>query len=231
MERILSIYYDKHDKGRTYKKRGLLKILYELDAAKYRFCAKYVRNKRVLNVACGEGYSAEILLTGKPESVYSVDIDAEVIKQAKVNYQNAQSHFFCQDAEKLKFEDNYFDIAVSLETIEHLHNPERFLKELMRVTKPGSHIIISTPNGNIGKHGKFKASIHHIREYSTREMLALLSKFFTVEEIYHQGPFNKTRGFLRLRVISSFFFKNRVIVKRKPELSGIDNLFICRNVK
>ncbi len=34
----------------------------------------------------------------------------------------------------------------SLETIEHLENPRRFVRELVRVLKPGGRIFISTPN-------------------------------------------------------------------------------------
>jgi 2-polyprenyl-3-methyl-5-hydroxy-6-metoxy-1,4-benzoquinol methylase len=38
------------------------------------------------------------------------------------------------------------DVAVSLETIEHLENPRAFIRELVRITKPGGWLLVTTPN-------------------------------------------------------------------------------------
>jgi SAM-dependent methyltransferase len=38
------------------------------------------------------------------------------------------------------------DLAVSVETIEHLENPRAFLRELTRIARPGGTIIVTTPN-------------------------------------------------------------------------------------
>ena len=42
--------------------------------------------------------------------------------------------------------DNEFDAAVSLEVIEHVENPRHFVREMLRIVKPGAHCLISTPN-------------------------------------------------------------------------------------
>jgi 2-polyprenyl-3-methyl-5-hydroxy-6-metoxy-1,4-benzoquinol methylase len=42
--------------------------------------------------------------------------------------------------------DRTADIAVSLETIEHLENPRAFCRELVRIMKPGAWLLVSTPN-------------------------------------------------------------------------------------
>ncbi|MCA8986711.1 MAG: class I SAM-dependent methyltransferase, partial [Planctomycetaceae bacterium] len=47
---------------------------------------------------------------------------------------------------KLPFEDETFDGAICLEGIEHVLNPYLLMGELMRVTKVGGHVVISTPN-------------------------------------------------------------------------------------
>lgn len=41
---------------------------------------------------------------------------------------------------------NSADIVVSVETIEHLENPRAFYRELVRITKPGGCVIVTTPN-------------------------------------------------------------------------------------
>nr|WP_268747056.1 class I SAM-dependent methyltransferase [Methylacidiphilum kamchatkense] len=38
------------------------------------------------------------------------------------------------------------DLVVSIETIEHLENPRSFFRNLVRLTKPGGLIAVSTPN-------------------------------------------------------------------------------------
>jgi 2-polyprenyl-3-methyl-5-hydroxy-6-metoxy-1,4-benzoquinol methylase len=38
------------------------------------------------------------------------------------------------------------DIAISLETIEHLENPRNFFRELVRILRPGGWLLVSTPN-------------------------------------------------------------------------------------
>ena len=42
--------------------------------------------------------------------------------------------------------DDEFDVTCALEVIEHVENPRHFLRELLRVTKPNGHILITTPN-------------------------------------------------------------------------------------
>ena len=38
------------------------------------------------------------------------------------------------------------DVVCSVETIEHLENPRAFMRELVRLTKPGGWVIVTTPN-------------------------------------------------------------------------------------
>lgn len=55
--------------------------------------------------------------------------------------------FLAHDLEQpMTFPDNYADVVVSLETIEHLENPRAFMRELARITKPGGLILVTTPN-------------------------------------------------------------------------------------
>ncbi|MBE9010111.1 methyltransferase domain-containing protein [Pseudanabaenaceae cyanobacterium LEGE 13415] len=42
--------------------------------------------------------------------------------------------------------DNFADVVISVETIEHLENPRAFYRELVRITKPGGYVIVTTPN-------------------------------------------------------------------------------------
>ena len=38
------------------------------------------------------------------------------------------------------------DVVVGIEIIEHLENPRHFIRELVRIARPGGHLLITTPN-------------------------------------------------------------------------------------
>lgn len=46
----------------------------------------------------------------------------------------------------LPIADASVDTAAAIEVIEHLENPRAFVRELVRVTKPGGWIVVTTPN-------------------------------------------------------------------------------------
>ena len=67
------------------------------------------------------------------------------VTPADINLQ--QSDFVYADmTRKLPFESETFDGAICLEGIEHVLNPFLLLGELIRVTKIGGHVVVSTPN-------------------------------------------------------------------------------------
>jgi 2-polyprenyl-3-methyl-5-hydroxy-6-metoxy-1,4-benzoquinol methylase len=50
------------------------------------------------------------------------------------------------DHDAVPLEDDTADTVVALETIEHLENPRRFMRELTRIVRPGGTVLVSTPN-------------------------------------------------------------------------------------
>lgn len=85
--------------------------------------------------------------------------------------------------ESIPFEDNYFDIIIMSEVIEHLFfNPTKCLRDLKRTLKPGGKLIITTPNvfriANIVKMVKCtnifalpsKGPSGHFKEYSLKDL-------------------------------------------------------------
>lgn len=50
------------------------------------------------------------------------------------------------DAGRLPIPDGTVDVAAALEVIEHLENPRAFVRELVRITRPGGWIAVTTPN-------------------------------------------------------------------------------------
>jgi SAM-dependent methyltransferase len=50
-----------------------------------------------------------------------------------------------QDLTQLTYPDNSFDLCLSFEDLEHIPDYRAVIKELYRVTKPGGHVLLSTP--------------------------------------------------------------------------------------
>ena len=104
--------------------------------ARYRFAKDFVRGKRVLDIACGEGYGASSLAKAGAASVVGVDIADDVCEHARRKYGiDARTG----DAQAIPLPDRSIDLIVSFETIEHVASPAAFLQECARVLAPDGH--------------------------------------------------------------------------------------------
>jgi 2-polyprenyl-3-methyl-5-hydroxy-6-metoxy-1,4-benzoquinol methylase len=50
------------------------------------------------------------------------------------------------DSGRVNLPDHTAEVVAAVETIEHLENPRAFLRELVRLVKPGGHVVVTTPN-------------------------------------------------------------------------------------
>ena len=78
------------------------------------------------------------------------------------------------DKDNFNFEDNSFDLVISLAVLEHLKNPDLFLRESMRVLKNGSFLFLSTPNWKYSK-DIFFDDITHVKPYSPESLNEILN--------------------------------------------------------
>src|SRR5262249_12330831 len=137
---------------------------------RYRFASKFVRNRRVLDIACGEGYGAAALLKAGAASVVGIDICPEVCEHARLKYGIDAR---VGGAHRIPLPDQSIDLIVSFETIEHIEAPERFLDECCRVLAPEGSLIVSTPNRDFYG-GSGSGNPFHCSELSEDEMIALI---------------------------------------------------------
>ena len=89
---------------------------------------------RILDLPAGAGRLTDSL-RAEGFSVVSADIN-----RVRGDY------VFADMNSPLPFENETFDAVVSLEGIEHILNPSRFVSEVSRMTKRGGTIILTTPN-------------------------------------------------------------------------------------
>lgn len=104
---------------------------------------KYLNKEDVLcEFGCGDG-SKLAHLKKYVNQMYGFDISQEAIKRAKRNI--PKGNFFVSNSGKI-FREGQFDVTITLATLEHVDNPQIFLKEMIRVTKKGGYIIGLCPN-------------------------------------------------------------------------------------
>ena len=163
--------------------------------ARYKFASRYVKGKKVLDIACGTGYGSKILYDAGAIKVVGVDISNEAIEFACTKYRIKNLEFKVGDIHNLDFSENYFDVITCFETIEHIGNQERALIELKRVLKPKGLLIISSPNRKLTSPGKsindHPDNPFHTKEYSTEEFISVLKDYFEILGVYGQRPINK----------------------------------------
>lgn len=96
---------------------------------------------RVLDVGCGVG-QVVARLTEAGYEAYGVDVSEPNIERARKFCPHCQLY----DGRKLPFSDAFFASVGALNVLEHVDEPEAFIKELVRVVGAGGRIVISSPN-------------------------------------------------------------------------------------
>ncbi len=154
---------------------------------RYRFARRYIHNKSVLDVACGEGYGADGLAKGGARSVIAIDISEEACSHARQNY-GVDARV--GDASALDVADNSVDVVVSFETIEHLVDPAKFVAECQRVLVANGTLVISTPNREVYHRFCMGRSVnpYHCSEMPADEFSALLQSYFADVAMFSQLP-------------------------------------------
>ncbi len=148
---------------------------------RYAFASHFVQNKRVLDIACGEGYGAAALQTSGASRVIGVDVSESVCLHVREKYGlDARPG----NAELIPLADSSVDVVVSFETIEHVPDPLRFLDECARVLSLGGLLIISTPNKGI--YAAETANPYHCSEMTEHEFTSALASRFSSIRFYTQ---------------------------------------------
>lgn len=170
----------------------------------------------VLMKECGFNY--ELFINNKKTSSASVEKHTLVNSKTRKKY---QFNLYPFDVEKdpFPFEDEYFDLVICCELLEHLrHDPMFMMSEINRVLKKNATLLLSTPNvasyqsvkqilmgDSPYLYGPYKVGAEqhrHNREYTPKEITLLLEdsgfriEKLTTKDLYNQ-PDPKTKKLLQ----------------------------------
>jgi len=146
--------------------------------AVYEWIAERCRGLRVVDLACGEGYGAEVLARTASD-VIGVDANSEAYEHARRRYVRDNLRFERGLVEEF---DSKRDAVVFLQTIEHIHEPDRLLERIAAIAPVA---YISTPNLlTLAPPGAQKSeNPWHLREYDPGQYRALLEPHFSQVEL------------------------------------------------
>jgi len=155
---------------------------------RYAFTRGLVAGKRVLDVACGEGYGSA-LLCEVAQSVVGIDIDQATIAHANEAYPDRPNLRFAEgSATALPLPPASVDAIVSFETVEHLDAADQkaMIADFARVLAPGGLIVLSSPNRPEYSDARSYTNPFHRRELDRDELGRLLDGAFPARRWYRQ---------------------------------------------
>lgn len=101
------------------------------------------KRKKILEIGSGTGRMLNYLLN-EGYSVQGLEKKETVIEKSKLLY--GDLHIQKVDSEKIPYSDNSFDIVISFDVFEHIHDSDSHLKEVFRVLSNDGYYLLQTPN-------------------------------------------------------------------------------------
>jgi SAM-dependent methyltransferase len=155
-------------------------------------------------VGCGEGVLtvqwAERLGEGR---IVGIDLDDPKLRAEWEKRERSNLEFRAEEATRLPFGGDEFDVATAIEVLEHVPQPDATLAEMARVAE--RWLLVSVPREplwratNMARGAYWRAlgnTPGHVNHWSRRSFTELLSRHGTVEEA--RSPFPWTMLLVRL---------------------------------
>ena len=221
---------------------------YRRHLAVYEWIGARVLGARVIDMACGEGYGAEVL-SRSAATVVGVDANPEAHAHAGARYVR----------ETLRFERGLVetygdrgscDAVVFLQTIEHVLEPTQVLEHFRWLLSPGGRAYVSTPNVlTLAPAGASRSdNPWHLREYRHEEFRSLCESVFGSVQLLGLFHARKLRAHAvalklgwdtahrRLGITSAFYDRftpaissSDFVLQAEAPLDGaLDFLAVCR---
>ena len=165
--------YDEIFKDRQTKKVD------KYDLKRWNLLSKYFTGGKLIDIGCLDSLIPVMMKIKHPSSeVYGLDHAEEAIKFLQQEYPMVT--YLKRDLYNTGFPKEYFNYAIMGEVIEHLEDPEKAIKEAMRILKPRGTLALSTPMNEAVESGAVDG-IHHLWSFEVKDIKQILSQFGKVK--------------------------------------------------
>jgi SAM-dependent methyltransferase len=144
--------------------------------AVYEWIAARAHGRRVVDLACGEGYGSAVLAR-TAACLVGVDANAEAYAHARTKYTRPGLTFERDMVERWTGD---VDCVVFLQTIEHVPDPDAVLEHVRELIGPAGVAYVSTPNvlTLAPKGSERSGNPWHVREYRPDQFRELCARHF-----------------------------------------------------
>jgi len=102
----------------------------------------------VLDIGCGDGPFAQFCAERGAEVIFA-DIDAEKVAAVEAMLKQSPARGvipLVTDANPIPLSDARVNKIIAMEVLEHVEDPAQFMRELVRVAKPGAQFLLTVPD-------------------------------------------------------------------------------------
>jgi len=130
-----SIYHDEEERNWWFVgRRAAVKDLID----KYHI----PKDARIIDIGCAGGALLVELKEMGYQNVYALDYSAEAIELCK---KRGIEHAYQMDGHEPQFPENTFDLIIASDSLEHLEDDNKALKNWYKILKPGGKVFIYVP--------------------------------------------------------------------------------------
>jgi ubiquinone/menaquinone biosynthesis C-methylase UbiE len=188
---------------------------------RYAITFDYIKDKDVIDIACGEGYGS-FLMSKYAKNIIGIDIDKNTIDNANSKYVNNNLSYLQGDVSKIPLQSSTIDVVVSFETIEHTTMHNEMMVEIKRVLKPDGLLIMSSPDKyNYSEKRGFRNKFH-VKELYLEEFENLIKKYFKYDKMLFQRYFHGSMMFSMENIKKITEFRGNF--NKIDELDFFDNM-------
>lgn len=200
---------------------------------------------RILDWGCGRGKTVFKLLELSYDA-FGVELDSELVEKSKntLTLINADTNRINKiDGFNTNFEDNYFDIIITEDVIEHIEHLELFYKECSRILKLGGLSYNRFPaKYNIREVHLLMPFLHWFPKNNIRKFLIYIYIFIRQEpfwnvndkvNVYFNYSIKKTFYrdlFLHKKYFKRFSLDYKYVVKNNPRLASFLSKYCLNNI-
>ncbi len=143
--------------------------------------AAVTEGKVILDVACGTGVLIPDYLKRKVASVTGIDISPKMAEIAKAKFPQPEVTILCGDVEATDF-GRQFDCIVVYNAFPHFPDPERLIKNLSGLLKPGGTLTVAHGMSREKIDAHHHGSAHHVSNglMSAEDLTSIFKESLTV---------------------------------------------------